>query len=224
MINLNSIFGKSPFVPLREHMKQSLETVKPLKAFFEALFNNNDAELKRLRNQVFEAEEAADKIKNALRSRLPRSLFMPIDRKDLLEILEEQDNIADTAQDIVSLLELRRMTLPESMRDDLYRYLQEVEDTCVIALNISTGVGNLMESGFGNIEIEKITDMIEKLSVSETKTDDSGIALTRKLFEYEDQLKPVDVIFWYQIFEMIGDLADHAEKMGNRLRLTIARS
>ena len=39
----------------------------------------------------------------------------------------------------------------------------------------------------------------------------------------EDELNPVSVIFWYQLIEWIGDLADYAEKVGNRLRLLIAR-
>jgi uncharacterized protein Yka (UPF0111/DUF47 family) len=29
---------------------------------------------------------------------------------------------------------------------------------------------------------------------------------------------------WYQIIEWIGDLADYAEKVGDRLRLLIARA
>jgi uncharacterized protein Yka (UPF0111/DUF47 family) len=36
-------------------------------------------------------------------------------------------------------------------------------------------------------------------------------------------MSPVSVIFWYQLIEWIGDLADYAEKVGDRLRLLIAR-
>ena len=42
-------------------------------------------------------------------------------------------------------------------------------------------------------------------------------------FEMEDQLKPVSVIFWYRMLEWIGDLADGAELVGDRMRLLIAR-
>ena len=50
-----------------------------------------------------------------------------------------------------------------------------------------------------------------------------GIALARQLFQNEDTMNPVSVIFWYRLIEWVGDLADGAEKLGNRLRLTIAR-
>ena len=35
-------------------------------------------------------------------------------------------------------------------------------------------------------------------------------------------MSPVSVMLWYRLIEWIGDLADHAEKVGNRLRLLIA--
>jgi uncharacterized protein Yka (UPF0111/DUF47 family) len=47
--------------------------------------------------------------------------------------------------------------------------------------------------------------------------------LARALFEHEDEMKPVSVMMWYQLIEWIGDLADYAEKVGDRLRLLIAK-
>ena len=49
------------------------------------------------------------------------------------------------------------------------------------------------------------------------------MALSQSLFAQEDSLKPVSVIFWYELIQWIGDLADYAEKVGDRLRLLIAR-
>jgi uncharacterized protein Yka (UPF0111/DUF47 family) len=39
-----------------------------------------------------------------------------VDRRDLLEVLDLQDNIADTAQDIAGLLVARKMDVVEGMR------------------------------------------------------------------------------------------------------------
>ena len=47
--------------------------------------------------------------------------------------------------------------------------------------------------------------------------------LLRELFRLEESLSPVSVMLWYQIIGWIGDLADQAEKVGNRIRLLIAR-
>ena len=48
-------------------------------------------------------------------------------------------------------------------------------------------------------------------------------ASARKLFRHEDSMSPVSVMFWYRLIQWIGDLADFAEKVGDRLLLLIAR-
>jgi uncharacterized protein Yka (UPF0111/DUF47 family) len=47
--------------------------------------------------------------------------------------------------------------------------------------------------------------------------------LSFRLFLHEDEIKPVSVMMWYQLIQWVGDLADYAEKVGDRLRLLIAR-
>jgi len=66
------------------------------------------------KDRIFEREAEADRIKNELRLHLPKSLFMPVDRRDLLEVLHLQDTIANTAQDIAGLLVERQMSIPGS--------------------------------------------------------------------------------------------------------------
>ena len=43
------------------------------------------------------------------------------------------------------------------------------------------------------------------------------------LFANEESMKPVSVMFSYQLIQWIGDLADHAETVGNQMRLLIAK-
>jgi predicted phosphate transport protein (TIGR00153 family) len=49
------------------------------------------------------------------------------------------------------------------------------------------------------------------------------IKLRKKLLGIEDTLKPVDVMFLYQIIDWVGDLADLAERVGSRLEILLAR-
>ena len=65
--------------------------------------------------------------------------------------------------------------------------------------------------------------MVEELNSIEDDTDQMGMDLTHLLFAQEDDMKPVSVMFWYQLIQWVGDLADYAEKVGNRLRLLLAR-
>jgi predicted phosphate transport protein (TIGR00153 family) len=149
---------------------------------------------------------------------------MPINRRDLLEMLDMQDTIADVAQDIANLLFLRKMCLPEDLSQEIIQFVEKSQSVCYMAQGLSREFGDVLESGFGRHEIKKLLGMIDQVSIAETEADDLEDALVRKMFEVEDKMKPVDVVFWYEIFEWIGDLADYSKKIGNRLRLMIAHN
>ena len=81
----------------------------------------------------------------------------------------------------------------------------------------------LVEMGFRGREANQVEDMVADLNRIEDETDQMGMELSRTLFAQEDSMKPVSVMFWYQLIQWIGDLADYAEKVGDRLRLLLAR-
>ena len=212
MVNISSMFATPPFKPLRDHMDKVAESVVPLKEFFEALHQEDYSKVKEIQQQVSLAEEEADIIKNEVRDHLPRSIFMPINRRDLLEMLDMQDTIADVAQDIVNLLTLRKMSLPKELCQDVIQFVEKSQQVCSMAQDLSQEFGDVLESGFGRHKINKLLEMIDQVSTAETEADDLEDSLVRKMFEVEDRMKPVDVIFWYKIFELIGDIADYSKK------------
>lgn len=218
-----NMFGRSPVKPLQKHMDMALECARLVPGLFEALGDGDQKRVVEIKEQIFEREEAADKLKNELRNHLPRSLFMPIDRRDLLEVLQMQDSIADTAQDIAGLLEERPMELPEALREPLIALTVRCVDTCELSCKIINELDELLEMGFGGRQADKVEAMVSDLNLLEDETDQMGLDLTRTLFEHEDEIKPVSVMMWYRIIEWVGDLADYAEKVGDRLRLLIAR-
>jgi len=222
-VSLANLLGRSPFKPLQQHMRAALETAREVPGLFEALAAGDQDKVASIKDRIFEKEAAADTIKNELRAHLPKSLFMPVDRRDLLELLQMQDSIADTAQDIAGLLVERPMEIPETLREPLLTLTGRCVDVCEHALKVIEELDDLVEMGFKGKEATQVEGMIDELNRIEDETDDLGLELTRKLFEQEDSMKPVSVMMWYQLIAWIGDLADFAEKVGDRLRLLIAR-
>lgn len=218
-----ALFGKSPFKPLQQHMRIVIECVAEVPGLFQALIDGNQAALEAQKDKIFEKENQADDLKNQLRSQLPKSLFMPVDRRDLLEVLGMQDSIADTAQDIAGLLVERRMEVPEGIGEPLVKLVARCLDTCEQAHKIIEELDELVETGFRGREASQVEEMVAVLNQLEEETDAMGMALARRLFAQEDDMKPVSVMFWYQLIQWVGDLADYAEKVGDRLRLLIAR-
>jgi predicted phosphate transport protein (TIGR00153 family) len=218
-----NLFGKSPFKALQVHMRVALECAQGIPPLFEALAAGDQEGVVTLKNKIFEREAEADKIKNALRGALPKSLFMPVDRRDLLDVLQMQDSIADTAQDIAGLLIERRMEIPDFMQETLLALARRSIEACEQSALIIEELDELLAMGFRGREASRVEEMVEVLNLIEDDTDELGIELARSLFEHEDEIKPVSVMMWYQLIEWVGDLADYAEKVGDRLRLLIAR-
>lgn len=225
MLSTNSmaaLFGKSPFKPLQQHMRVVIECIGEVPALFAALIEGNEAKLELHNEKIFAKEREADAIKNELRSHLPRSLLLAVDRRDLLELLAMQDTIAGIAQDIAGLLVQRKMEVPDGMAEPLARFVARCTETCEQAHRIIEGLDELLEIGFRGREVERVEAMILELGYMESDTDLMGISLTRALFAQEGSLSPVSVMLWYQLIRWVGNLADYAEKVGDRLRLMIA--
>ena len=114
-----SLFGRSPFKPMQEHIGVAARCAAEVPKLFEALAAGDQEKVVAVKDRIYELEQEADEIKNELRAHLPKSLLLPVDRRDLLEVLDMQDSIADTAQDIAGLLFERPMEVPENLKDPL---------------------------------------------------------------------------------------------------------
>ncbi len=222
-MSILDLFAKSPFKPMQEHMAVVVECVRQVSPLFQGVADGDRSAVDRVNETIDGLESRADQLKNDLRSHLPKRLLLPVDRRDLLEILDLQDSIADCAQDIAELLVLRPMEIPETMRRPLFELIRAAERTCIQAGEVINGLDELVEIGFRGREADRTEIMINETGALESQTDQLESTLVRELFRLESELSPVSVMFWYQIIEWIGDLADQAEKIGNRVRLLIAR-
>jgi predicted phosphate transport protein (TIGR00153 family) len=217
------LFGQSPFKPLQEHMCIVVQCANEVPGLFEAVLAGDKDGVDEIRNRIYAFENQADAIKNELRTHLPKSMFMPVDRRDLLEILDIQDSIADTAQDIAGMMVVRGMRLPEAIHDPILILTRRCVDACNQLAKIMDEMDELVETGFRGPEADKVMYMIDELNKIESDTDVLAITVMRQLFQHEDEIGPISTIMWDRVIHWIGDLANFAERAGNRHRLLLAR-
>jgi len=216
-----NLFGHSPIRPMQQHMKAAVACAREVLPLFEAMAAGDMAQVKVRRAEIERLEHEADDIKNEIRSHLPKRLLMAVERRDMLEILDAQDSIADVAQDIAGLADQRAMTVPEPLREPVLELVRRVLAACDQADRIVNELDELVQTGFSGREVGRVEEMIGELNRIESDTDELAERITRQLFALEDELG-VGTVFWYQMIGWIADLADYAEKVGNRLRLLIA--
>ena len=140
-----------------------------------------------------------------------------------MEILDLQDAIADKAQDIAGLFEERTMEMPEGLSNAVCNLVARVVDACDQSDKIINELDELIATGFRGRESDAVSEMVSELNDIESETDAMGATLARQVFALEGKMSSVSIILWYEIVQNIGHVADNAEKVGNRLRLLIAR-
>ncbi len=217
------IFGNSPVTPLQKHIDIVVACVEQLIPYFEYVIKNDWQQAREIQDKLVQLEHDADHIKNELRLNMPSSLFMPVDRRDVLEVLDLQDSIANKAKDISGLTLGRKMSLPETISKSYMALLNRCIDATKQTQVAINELDELVATGFRGNEANRVKNMIEVLHNIEQETDIIQIKLRAELYNIEKELPPVDVVFIYKIIEWTGDLADTAQSTGNRLQLMLAK-
>jgi predicted phosphate transport protein (TIGR00153 family) len=220
---LAGLLHKSPFKPIQEHMRTVSDCVSLLRPLFDALYAKDEALIRQLADQIGDLETEADKQKSVFRLNMPKTLFMPVDRRDLLELLHDQDTLADDTEEISQILISRDMEVPEPIRELLDTLVTNTLEICSEAKLIIEELDELVQVGFGGREHDKVLLMIADLRTSEHSIDQTLIQIKRGLFSMEDTLHPVAVMFWYKIIDLLGDMSDQAENMSDRLLLFLSK-
>lgn len=217
------VFAKSPIKPIEEHIKIVHQASENLVPFFEHVFKGEWKEAGEYQQTIRNLERDADELKRVVRLQLPRGLFMPVERTDLLELITHQDKIANTAKDIAGRVIGREMVIPAEIQEHFMQYVKRCVDATKQASETINELDELLETGFRGREVTFVEKMLVELDAIEQDTDDMQIKVRRGLHAIEGQLNPIDVMFLYKIIEWVGVLADQAERVGSRLELMLAR-
>jgi len=219
---IDKLVGRSPIGPMQEHMRAAVECAEQITPLVEAMTSGDSDAIRECRARIDELEHRADEIKHEIRSNLPRRLMLAMERRDMLEILDHQDSIADVTQDIAELVDQRQMHLPTALVEPVAALTRRVVAACEQGQRVIDELDELLETGFAGREAARVEGMIEELGRIESETDVLLDTACRALFALEDELG-VATVYWHQILMWIADLADYAERVGNRLRLLIAQ-
>jgi predicted phosphate transport protein (TIGR00153 family) len=216
------LFAKSPFRDFESHQEKIAETVSGLDSVFDALFAGDLEGIRAATKVVSQLEHEADLIKDTMRNQMPRTLFMPVARVDLLDILSAQDDICDGAEDIGVLLGLRPLTVPEFMTDQLKTLITSVRLAFDKSCEIIKQFDVLLAASFRGPERVKALAMIDQLGQLEHLADKEQDKLLKLFFRHEETFKPAEIYIWMKVIELIGDIANNSEHMANRVRLVVA--
>ena len=217
------MFARSPFKPMQEHIAKAQACAVELLPFFEAVIADDWETARKIQHTIAVLEGEADSMKKDVRQHLPNSIFLPVPRTDLLELLRMQDKIANRAKDISGIMLGRQMPVPEAIQPLMLDFVRSALATSEQALKSLNELDELVSTGFRGREVEVVERMIIELDDLEHKNDELERQIRSELFSIEKQLHPIDAMFLYKVIRWIGDLADRAQQVGSRLQLLLAR-
>ncbi len=214
---ISKLFGKSPFEPLYQHMLKVKECVDLVKPLMESFIDGDQEKVEKHAKKIFKAEHQADLVKKEIRSRLPKSIFLPVSRVDILRFIKEKDSIDDSDEDLAALVTMRPMNVPEKLKENLKALVNKVLETYELAMKVSSEINLIVETSFGGAEAHKVLGMIEEIKVKEWEADIAQMNVAKKLFSMENEIDPVSIMMWTHVFKELGAIANHAENTGDNL-------
>ena len=217
------MFGPSPIRPIEQHIRKAHQCAKQLYPFFEAVLKKDWKTAKNIKEKIIALEKEADIIKRDLRLNLPTGLFLPVSRTDLLELLSAQDRIANKAEHIAELIVSRKMTIPEALTTPFMSFLHRCLDASKQACKAINELDELLETGFRGNEVKIVEEMIVTLDEIEQDSDERLSEVRQGIFKLENEFSAIDIMFLYKLVQWIGELAEHAQTVGARLQILIAR-
>ena len=195
--------------------------MKKLTEIFDNLKSKAPEDLEKLVKELCKLEHEADLTKNDIRNHLPKSLFLPIDRGQFLDILSIQDHIADKAEDIGELLLLYPTKELGDLCDDLDNLFKKNMEAFWDARNVIKELHELLESSFGGIEAEKVKTIVEKTSRLEYEADKMKHALLKEFFSSAEQVNTPVFYLYTRLVEEINHISHISEKLANRIRMIL---
>ncbi len=222
-MSLSSIFSASPFKRIQAHMQLVEDSSEVFLDFIHQALHGNWDEAASLQRKIDDYEGRADALKKEVRLNLPSTLFMPISRGDLLELVIHQDRIINKIKDISGLIVGRRVEFPSQIVNEYNEFVLRSVGAIGQANKVIGELDELLASGFRGHEAKIVKEMILVLEKMEKGTDKLQINIRTSLFEVEEELPPIKVMFLYKVIDWTGVLADRAQIVAHIIQLMLAK-
>jgi predicted phosphate transport protein (TIGR00153 family) len=221
MAILTNLFGESPFGALESHAEKVHLCIRLLQDAFKHLTNNHPDLIAQTAGRISALESEADEIRNHLHEMLTGKVMMPLGKEELFDILEQQDSMADRAEDIAAILTYRDMSLPADLMAEVDDYLAMVLRNCELAAGIMSKLDILVESSFSGRDALTVSRLVTELAQREDAVKPRQFELTRKLLAAGDAIPPVEAVLWMQVIGHLAELSKAASRTGTGIRMTL---
>lgn len=219
----SKLFRESPFIAVQQHMEYASEAVGQLSSLFQASHASDWVVVEEIYNAISGLESQADELKREVRISLPRGLFLPVYRADLLELVHLQDQIPNKSKDIAGLILGREIVFPEVLQNQILEFVQVSQEGVLSVFKVTGQIDDLIRSGFSSREVDVVESLVDEVGVIEHRADEQQISLRSQVHKLEASNNPLDMMFCYKIIELIASITDVSQQVSHRVLCMVAR-
>ncbi|QQE10438.1 TIGR00153 family protein [Planctomycetota bacterium] len=221
MRTIAKLFGRSPFIPIQTHMDKVKECVNLVTPLTEAFMKGESEKVESITEQISKLEHAADETKHDIQNALRKGMFLAVDRSKLLDIISLQDGLAGKTENLATLLTLKALDCPDSIQPKFVEFINKNLEAVDAVTEIVKRLDELLESSFGGAEAQQVAQMVHRVAVLEHEADLIQRTLLKIFFAHEADFTHGEFYLWLRIFRQVGELANLAESLANRIRSTL---
>lgn len=218
-----NLFGSSPIKPIQKHMAVVSEAVVHLENLLNDSMQGDWEQAEQHHEYIVANKKDADSIIKELRMNMPKGLFMPMSRNDLLTIIRAQHHLTGLALDISTMVTERQLEMPQKLKSTFKALVSSSVQNNQNAHNAINELDELLETGFSGHEIKVVKKLIKQIDRQLVKVEKNAKKTRLRLQTLEHEISSVDVMFLYKTIKQVTDVARQSKDIGNYLQLLIAK-
>jgi len=165
-------------------------------------------------------ETEADRLRREIGDCLYSGAFLPILRKDIFQLVEALDSVADGAESCCDFCLGQRPELPDELKED---FLAVIRASISVFSHLKKGLSSLLWNSFSWLgdDTSDIKEITDRISMNESKVDDLEWRLTRRIFVSD--LSLAQKMHLQAFLQKIANISDRIEDVGDRINIVIIR-
>lgn len=220
-IPILSMLMTSPFEGLQEHAEKVRDGAAMFRIAVKCYLSAECESFERARQEVSDLEHQADAVKRRIRGHLPKGTLLPVDKFQIFDYLKEQDKVIDCFEHVLDWLAFRPADkIPEYFQGGILFLVDSVLDP-VDRLNEMLTDARRYFRTFSEEDRNVVKEHIRELRKKEGQADILEATLKHDLFAKETDA--LTIFHLIRLVETLGEIADHVENAGDRMRAMIAR-
>ena len=208
---------EEPYRLLVEHVYTVKKCVNNLKSLGEVYSKGDFKTAKELAKKMSELEDEADNIRKEAVSKIPKSIFMPISKHNILLLLRGLDKMAHNIEYGTTLLIARDSPMSDTMAKKFLNHLNFVVGSVEALDEAVLGVYKMLKGERGKKDTAEIIAKVQEVIQNERRADEIHTEIIRYLYGCEGKKESLAIIHLLRAIEHIDKIANLAERTGIRL-------